>query len=81
MRKRYLDYRATYITQIDGKWYAFEGDSAKHQVYSIGADEPKEGRWMANWTDAGIQYVASPSTTRRAAYQKARRHGVYSGEV
>ena len=69
----------TYIKNIDGKWYAFEGDLRKNQVYSIGSDNPADGRWCANWCDSGIKYVASPSPTRQAAYQKARRHGIYGG--
>lgn len=74
----------TYIRQIDGNWYAFGGDWDKYQVYSIGADcPPSENNgacWCAKWTDSGIKYVASKSPTRAAAYQKARRHGVYCGE-
>lgn len=69
----------TYIREIDGRWYAFEG--VRTTVYSIGADNPKDGgQWFARWTDAGIKYVASPSASRNAAYQKARRHGNYGGE-
>lgn len=71
----------TYITKIEGKWYAFEGDTSNNQVMSIGNDDPREGRWFARWSDAGIKYVASSSPTRKAAYQKARRHGAYAGEV
>lgn len=71
----------TYITQIDGKWYAFEGNEKDGKVLSIGADNPENGRWTANWTDAGIQYITSPSPTRKAAYQKARRHGTYAGKI
>ena len=74
---------ATYIRNIDDKWYAFEGDIKKNQVYSIGADNPEQSgcRWCARWTDKGIKYVASGSPTRKAAYQKARRHGEYKGEA
>ena len=71
---------STYITNIDGKWYAYGGDAKRNQVYSIGADNPKEGRWFGRWTNGGIQYVASPSPTRKAAYRKAKRHGNYCGE-
>lgn len=74
----------TYITKIDGKWYAFAGDTHNDQVYSIGTDCPRDESancWFARWTDAGIKYVASASPTRNAAYQKARRHGEYGGEV
>ena len=71
----------TYIKNINGKWYAFEGDQERGKVYSIGSDSPKEGRWMANWCDSGIEYVAYSSPTRNAAYQKARRHGIYGGEI
>ena len=69
----------TAIKCIDGKWYAFAfGDS---NVYSIGADNPKDGgRWFGKLSDAGIQYVSTPSPTRNAAYQKARRNGEYAGE-
>lgn len=70
----------TYIREIDGDWYAFAGDKEKVQVYSIGSDNLKYGRWCARWTDNGIRYVVSKSPTRSAAYQKARRHGRYMGE-
>ena len=70
----------TYITNIDGEWYAFAGDAKSDQVYSIGNDNPKEGRWYGRWTNAGIKYVASPSPSRNAAYQKAKRNGNYGGE-
>lgn len=72
----------TYISNIDGKWYAYGGSESKHQVYSIGSDRPKDGGlWAAHWTDAGIKYVATASPTRNAAYKKARRWGNYCGEV
>lgn len=73
----------TYITVIDGKWYAFEGDADNNKVYAIGADEPKEAgcRYVASWNDRGIKYVASASPSRAAAYAKARRAGEYGGEV
>ena len=72
----------TYIRQIDGKWYAFGADEENNQVYGIGSDCPKGGRsWVGSWTDTGIKYVACSSDTRRAAYQKARRNGKYSGEA
>lgn len=80
-----------YITKIDDRWYAFRGDMKSDQVYSIGADSPilnrdsnghvKRGEWFARWRDAGIKAVASPSPSRSAAYQKARRNGEYGGEV
>lgn len=69
----------TSIKCIDGDWYAF----AYHNdtVYSIGNDSPKDGgRWFARCNDSGIKYVATPSPTRNAAYQKARRNGEYAGE-
>lgn len=72
----------TYITCIDGKWYAFAGDPNNNQVYSIGNDSPRDGNcWFAKWTDAGIKYIASPSPSRSAAYSKAKRHGEYIKEV
>lgn len=71
---------STRIKEIDGRWYAFKYDSDRGQVMSIGADCPKHGNWFARATDTGIQYVATPSPSRRAAYQKARRHGAYGGE-
>lgn len=70
----------TYIRQINGKWYAFACDEKNGQVYSIGSDSPKNAMWFAPRTDSGIQYVATCSRTRSAAYQKARRHGNYCGE-
>ena len=60
-----------YIARIAGKWYAFE--KRGYQVFSIGRDNPKSGRWMANFNEEGIKYVSSPSPTRNAAYQRARR--------
>lgn len=75
----------TYITEINGKYYAFAGNAANDQVYSIGADNPpKESGgycYVARWSNCGIPYVASASPTRRAAIAKARRHGEYCGEV
>ena len=69
----------TAIKCIDGKWYAFA--FYESEVYSIGADNPKDGgRWYALRTDSGITYVARPSPSRKAAYQKARRNGFYDGE-
>lgn len=74
----------TYIKCIDGKWYAFAGNEERWQVYSIGSDcpPPESGcrLYCAKGTDSGIKSVASPSASRSAAYQKARRHGKYSGE-
>lgn len=78
MQKDYGD--LTYIKQIDGKWYAFAGEYQKNQVYSIGHDNPKGGRrWFASWTNSGIQYVATASPNRSAAYHKAHRNGIYCG--
>lgn len=71
----------TYIRQIDGKWYAFGADKDNNMVYSIGSDCPDGGVWYGSWTDSGIKYVAYSSPSRRAAYQKARRCGKYSGEA
>lgn len=75
----------TYITKIDGLWYAFSGDANSNQVYSIGSDNPSKesggSRWVSRWNDSGIKYVASPSPSRSAAYSKARRNGEYGGEV
>lgn len=72
----------TYIKKIENLWYAF-GSYGNYQVISIGNDCPKEGGlWFAQgFTDGAIKYVASGSPTRSAAYQKARRHGNYQGEV
>lgn len=70
-----------YIQQIDGKYYAFAGDDIRYQVYSIGADTPREGTWFAKWTNDGIKYVSSPSPNRTAAKKKAQRHGNYFGEI
>ena len=72
----------TYIKKIDEMWYAFAGDMNRSEVYSIGADNPKDGgQWFARWTASGIKYVASPSTSRSGAYKRACRHGDYCGEV
>ena len=75
----------TYIQKIDGKWYAYAADEKSYQVRSIGRDNPDPttgGRaFVARWTAAGVQYVSSPSPSRRAAYDRARRHGKYGGEI
>lgn len=75
----------TYISKINGEYYAFAGDIKKDQVYSIGADNPpKESSaycYFATWSTGGIMYVSSPSPSRKAAYAKAKRHGNYFGEV
>lgn len=72
--------RKTYVTDIDGKWYAYEGDEERYQVYSIGSDNPRGGgEWFAAWTNNGIQYVSSPSPTKAAAVKRARRNGTYGG--
>ena len=75
----------TYITEINGKYYAFAGDTAKDQVYSIGADQPSKDsgffRRVSVWSLHGVLYVASPSPNRNAAIAKAKRHGDYFGEV
>lgn len=80
-----LELAKTYITEIDGKWYAFEGDTNNDRVYSIGSDNPPRescgSRWFARWTNEGIKYVSTSSPSRSAAYKKAARHGTYSGEV
>lgn len=74
----------TYITNIDGAWYAFAAE--RDNVYSIGADSDgavKSGgySWTGRRTAAGVKYVASVSPSRNAAYQKARRYGDYNGEA
>ena len=71
----------TYIRKINNLWYAFGADTDKCQVYSIGRDSPKEGLYYAKLTDAGIQYVATWSPNRFAAYRKAARAGWYCGEI
>ena len=75
----------TYITQINGKYYAFAGDKEKDQVYSIGSDQPPKETgsycYFASWSNNGIPYVATPSPNRRAAIAKAKRNGDYFGEV
>jgi len=76
----------TYIQQIEGKWYAYAADESKYQVYSIGSDsqgaiDSGARCYVARWTDSGVKYIASPSPSRNAAYQKAHRHGEYNGEI
>lgn len=36
----------TYIREIDGKWYAFAADPDNCQVYSIGKDNPDQGKMV-----------------------------------
>ena len=75
----------TYITEINGEWYAFAGSVVNDQVYSIGLDRPPRGSggdcYFASWSSRGIPHVASPSPNRKAAVSKARRHGEYKGVV
>lgn len=70
----------TFILKIEKKWYAFA--CRNDCVYSIGNDCPKQSGclWLARATDKGIQYVATPSPNRHAAYIKAARNGKYGGE-
>ena len=70
----------TYIANIDDKWYAF-GEFGDSQFCSIGRDAPKKCWCVANRSEGGIKYVASPSASRQAAYQKAKRYGEYSGII
>ena len=70
----------TFISNINDKWCAYAAD--KDRVFSIGKDCPKRsGVWTARWNASGVLYVATPSPTRQAAYQKAKRHGDYYGEL
>lgn len=76
----------TYISQIDGRWYAYAANASANQVYSIGSDTiaaKQQGCrcYCAKWTDDGIKYVSSPSPTKNAAIARARRAGDYQGEV
>lgn len=75
----------TYVAKIRGEYYAFAGDIAKDQVYSIGKDNPPKesgaGCYFASWSTGGIPWVATPSPSRKCAVAKAKRHGEYGGEV
>lgn len=72
----------TYITNINSLWYAYAGDHIRHQVYSIGPDNPKfGGQWCARWTESGIKYVSYACKTRSGAYKKAKKYGIYCGEA
>lgn len=71
----------TYITNINGSWYAYAGDPIRHQVYSIGPDSPPDGQWFAGWTESGIKYVSCACKTRSGAYKKAKKYGMYCGEA
>lgn len=75
----------TYITEIDGAWYAYSADETSNNVYSVGADNPPRESggtaWTARWTEGGIKYVASASPNKQAAAAKARRHGKFSGII
>ena len=71
----------TYITQINGKWYAYEAVEQTDEVYSIGNDNPYKARWFAKWNKSGVVFVATPSPNRDAARKKARRFGEYGGAV
>lgn len=83
--KSYTGYENTYVTEIDGAWYAYSGDEDSNSVYSIGADNPPRSSggtaWTARWTEGGIKYVASASPNKKAAIAKARRHGVDGGII
>lgn len=73
-----------YYTEIDGRWFVFEGDEQNDEVYSVGPDNPQTNRrWCARWTDAGIQYVATPCKNKAAAIRKAKKYGgcQYRGEI
>lgn len=73
----------TGIANINGKWYAFEFNESKNQVYSIGEDNQglENGCcYCARFNESGVQYVSTPSPTRHAAYNKAKRAGDYAGE-
>lgn len=71
----------TFITEIAGKWYAYEADAYTKQVKSIGRDNPSlySARGIADWTEKGIRFVSSPSPSKDAALKKARYNGEYSG--
>lgn len=71
----------TYISEINGRWYAFAGCEETNQVYSIGNDCPPAetgcSAYCAEWCNVGIMYVASPLITRSGAIRKAKRCGDY----
>ena len=71
----------TYITNINGSWYAYAGDAKSNGVYSIGPDSPTGGQWCARWTESGIKYVSYACKTRSGAYKKAKKYGMYCGEA
>lgn len=72
----------TYVAKVNGLWYAVEYSQMQDQVYSIGNDCPRMGgRWVADATEDGVRYVAQPSPSRKAAYAKSCRHGMYGGEL
>ena len=78
----YNYFSKTYVSEIDGKWYAYGANDEKYSVYAIGNDfRFAPGLYMAKWTNAGIKYVSSPSANKRAAIAKARRAGKYSGII
>ena len=88
--KSIFDSTQAAIREIDGKWYAFGfceyRDSRPAQVFSIGADAPKSGRYAATFSDDGIKEVATVSPSWKAAVAKAKRfgakcNGYYVGKV
>lgn len=66
----------SYVTEINGLWYAFAGDAERNQVHSIGKDVVHGGNatgWFAGWSERGIKYVASSVKTKRAAVARAKK--------
>ena len=55
-----------YVVNVDGTHYNFR--SALPSDMPVGG-----GCWAANWTEAGLQYVAK-GRTKTAAYSQWRRH-------
>ena len=63
----------TYISQIEGVWYAYAIDPESN-VCDL-RDQAKSAPWSVD----AIQQLGSPSPTRDAAYRKANRWGRYIG--
>ena len=81
-------YILTYISCIDGEWYAFSADDDSH-CYPIGNDRlgfsgyPKTKRHIFEPYDPAreVKKYCTPSPNKRAAVEKAKKYGDYCGDL